>query len=359
MAIVNDDHGFQLDVQPPVPVLPNISLDFNFSSMYLDELSDRTIDKRFYKTFEAGYESVKDGTTWGLVYFNETFTQSLLSLLTIGSLDAEDKEHSKIHVYMDNTNSQISVTLGFELLRGLERFLVQLVTIPQDTLNVTLDMSRLVFPLEFEEPVYGTTDSSFTEFMAPGVILTITYFMAVGLTALSFIIERKEGLLDRSWVAGVQSSEVMLAHLATQMLVMLVQIALILVFMFPVFQLPCEGNMIWVVLISVLQGFCGMTFGLMTSAISNDENTAIMMALGIFYPLILLSGIVWPIEGMPTGLRYVSYILPQTYACNSIRAILYKGWDITYSTVYLGYLITTAWLFIHLAITLIAIRIRK
>ncbi|KAK3868440.1 hypothetical protein Pcinc_026167 [Petrolisthes cinctipes] len=255
--------------------------------------------------------------------------------------------------------SQISVTLGFELLRGLERFLVDLVKIPQDTLNVTLDMSRLVFPLEFEEPVYGSTDSSFTEFMAPGVILTITYFMAVGLTALSFIIERKEGLLDRSWVAGVQSSEVMLAHLATQMLVMLVQIALILVFMFSVFQLPCEGNMIWVVLISILQGFCGMTFGLMTSAISNDENTAIMMALGIFYPLILLSGIVWPIEGMPTGLRYVSYILPQTYACNSIRAILYKGWDITYSTVYLGYLITTAWLFIHLAITLIAIRIRK
>lgn len=53
----------------------------------------------------------------------------------------------------------------------------------------------------------------------------------------------------------------MLAHLMTQMLVMLVQIALILVFMFPVFQLPCEGSMVWVVFLSVLQGFCGMTFG--------------------------------------------------------------------------------------------------
>ena len=61
--------------------------------------------------------------------------------------------------------------------------------------------------------------------------------------------------------AGVQSSEVMVAQLTTQMLVMLVQIALILVFMFPVFQLPCKGSMLWVVLLSVLQGFCGMTFG--------------------------------------------------------------------------------------------------
>lgn len=43
----------------------------------------------------------------------------------------------------------------------------------------------------------------------------------------------------------------------------------------------------------------------MTSAISNDENTAIMMALGIFYPLLLLSGIVWPIQGIPVALRWV------------------------------------------------------
>ena len=60
--------------------------------------------------------------------------------------------------------------------------------------------------------------------MAPGVILSITYFMAVGLTALSFIIERKEGLLDRSWVAGVTATEVMLAHVVAQFVVMVVQV---------------------------------------------------------------------------------------------------------------------------------------
>ena len=48
--------------------------------------------------------------------------------------------------------------------------------------------------------------------------------MAVGLTALSFIIERKEGLLERSWVAGVTAFEVMLAHVVGQFIVMLVQV---------------------------------------------------------------------------------------------------------------------------------------
>ncbi|GFQ96948.1 hypothetical protein TNCT_84901, partial [Trichonephila clavata] len=49
---------------------------------------------------------------------------------------------------------------------------------------------------------YMELDPNFTEFMAPGMILGITYMMAVGLTAMSVIIEKKEGLLDRSWIAG-------------------------------------------------------------------------------------------------------------------------------------------------------------
>lgn len=356
MSIVNLDQGYQIDNN-----FLDIHINFNFSYLYLDELNEKTITKRFYDTFEEGYAAVEDGTTWGLIFCDEAFTKGFLAFYGTTKLPGvsdDDKAHAKINIFMDNTNSQISATLGFSLLTSLERFMERVIEEVEEK-NITVNTSKLALPIEFHEPVYGSTSASFTEFMAPGVILTITYFMAVGLTALSFIIERKEGLLDRSWVSGVQSSEVMLAFLATQMLVMLVQITLILVFMFPVFQLPCEGSMVWVVLLSVLQGFCGMTFGLMTSAVSNDENTAIMMALGIFYPLLLLSGIVWPIEGIPKALRYVSYILPQTYACEAIRAILYKGWDITYPAVYLGYLVTVAWLFIHLIIALIAIRIRK
>ena len=104
--------------------------------------------------------------------------------------------------------------------------------------------------------------------------------MAVGLTALSFILEKREGLLDRSWVtgnkivmfyflksakkfyiSGVTPFEVVLAHLVTQTGILIVQITLILVFMFPVFNIPCEGNIFWVILMSFLQGLCGMCFG--------------------------------------------------------------------------------------------------
>ena len=68
-------------------------------------------------------------------------------------------------------------------------------------------------------------------------------------------------------------------------------------------QVPARGPMVWVVTITILQGICGMAFGLLVSALCDNEQDAIQLALGSFYPNLLLSGIIWPLEGMPQYLR--------------------------------------------------------
>ena len=62
---------------------------------------------------------------------------------------------------------------------------------------------------------------------------------------------------------------------------------------------------------------------------------AIQLALGSFYRNLLLSGIIWPLEGMPQVLRYLSYILPQTFACEAMRGILSRGWGLGWMQVQL------------------------
>ena len=150
------------------------------------------------------------------------------------------------------------------------------------------------FPIKFDAPVYGVKSPSFTEFMAPGVLLSIAFLAAVALTALAFVMERKEGLLERSLVAGVSSYEFLFSHVLTQLLVLLVQITLLLMFTFWVFRIPFAGPFIWVILLTLLQGACGMAYGLMISAICKEENSATMLALGSFYPNLLLSGTIEP-----------------------------------------------------------------
>src|SRR3989442_14552553 len=100
--------------------------------------------------------------------------------------------------------------------------------------------------MKFHGPVHGIKEPSFQEYMAPGLILTMLIFSAVGLTGLSLILERREGLLERSLVAGIQSWEFAISHICTQVFVLIVQVALMLVVTFHVFNLLNNGSLIWV-----------------------------------------------------------------------------------------------------------------
>ena len=100
-------------------------------------------------------------------------------------------------------------------------------------------------PLVFEEPVYGNHELTFTDFMAPGIILTIVHSMALGYSAMIIIMERNEGLLDRTWVAGVTPGEFALAHFLVSLVVNLLQVIVTLVFMILVFQVNIEKVVKW------------------------------------------------------------------------------------------------------------------
>nr|AHK05671.1 ATP-binding cassette transporter sub-family H 88708 [Tigriopus japonicus] len=331
----------------------------NLSCRYLSYIDEAIIRPKFFDSLEEAELAAKRGQHWGVMHFKQNYTLALferlfgLALANPEKLTNETLDLSEIHVSLDMTNQQVGYTIQLRLSEAYEKFAQSLL----NSCNFPKELASL--PIAFEEPIYGSNEPTFTEFMAPGVILSITYFMAVGLTALSFIIERKEGLLDRSWVAGVTATEVMLAHVVAQFVVMVVQVALVLVFMIYVFNVPAEGPLIWIILLTIFQGICGMSFGLVISAVCDNEQDAIQLALGSFYPNLLLSGIIWPLEGMPEGLRYLSYILPQTYACEAMRGILSRGWGIEWMQVYRGYLVTFAWTIFMLILSAVLLKIRR
>jgi ABC-type multidrug transport system permease subunit len=84
-----------------------------------------------------------------------------------------------------------------------------------------------------------------------------------------------------------------------------------------------------------------------------------MLSLGSFYPYLILSGIIWPLEGMPFGMRQFSYFLPQTLSVLSIRNIMLKGWSFFHTYVWLGFLSTIAWIVIFIIMATIISSLRN
>merc|ERR1719394_1893071 len=120
-------------------------------------------------------------------------------------------------------------------------------------------------PIVFDKPVYGSEELTFTDFMVPGIILTIVHSMALAFSAMLIIIERNEGLVERTWVAGVNPSEASLAHFLSSCVINLVQVLLTLGFMLIAFQMRVEGSYLLLFLLTLLQGVAGTTIGLVIS----------------------------------------------------------------------------------------------
>lgn len=126
--------------------------------------------------------------------------------------------------------------------------------------NINPSLGRI--PVRFNDPIYGTKTPNFTDFAAPGVILTIIFFLSVALTSGAMLIERNEGMLERCLVSGITGIEILFSHVATQFVIMCGQTTFVLIFSFSIFGLTLMGEISWVIALTILTGLCGMCFGM-------------------------------------------------------------------------------------------------
>ncbi|XP_037028450.1 ABC transporter G family member 20-like [Bradysia coprophila] len=323
------------------------------SCRYLSLLNPSYL-RQYHNDSESAIEAVKTGQAWAAIYFNANFSVAMVGRMLLGRTASDEVlDQSEIQMWFDLSNQQISSLMNRDIQMTYLDF-------SQGLLKDCDNNPKLGnVPIRTNEPIYGSSTSTFTDFAVPGIVLTIIFFLAVALTATTLIVERAEGLWDRSWVAGVSSSEILFSQVITQFVAMCGQTALVLIFVLVVFRISCIGSTFLAIGITLLQGMNGMCFGFLISAICETEHSAFPLAIGSFYPIMLLSGVVWPIEGMPLILRYISYFLPLTQATTAFRSVLARGWGLCEPEVYLGYISTVSWIILFLVITLVVLKYKR
>ncbi|MNL07690.1 Inner membrane transport permease YbhS [compost metagenome] len=93
------------------------------------------------------------------------------------------------------------------------------------------------------------------------------------------------------------------------------------------FGMPLRGLGVMLMLSSFVFVCCTVGIGLLISTLAKDQQQSMMGGFLYLFPSVLLSGLVFPIENMPWGLRIFSYINPLTYFIELLRNIMLKGGD--------------------------------
>ncbi|PSN57701.1 hypothetical protein C0J52_00297 [Blattella germanica] len=325
------------------------------SCRYLRTLEIQTTLKltRFKRERDA-LDLVKRGKSWGVLHFNSNYSESMKQRVLKG-YDVTKKElaDSQLVVRLDMTNQHISYMIKKNLYDAYVEMITNLL------INCSIDPRVLNYPLKMHEPIYGPRNPNFTDFSAPGLITSLVFFLGVALAISSLLAERRDGLLQRCLVLGVTPFEILISLSTSQFLLLLLQIAMVLIFAFPVFNLILKGSILLLILLILLIGINGKAFGYTVASLVDSDRTATYVAMGSFLPMLLLCGICWPIEGMHYILRIISNILPLTFITESLRAIMGRGWDLQHKTVWVGFVSTLGWTVMFLIMSILLLKFKK
>ncbi|XP_063369058.1 ABC transporter G family member 20-like [Cydia amplana] len=326
-----------------------------FSCQYLDFFAKRQPNLIYYPTKEAVMDAAYHGKCRVVLVFQSNFSASLMDRLRDPRHATDiDLYNSDIEVHLDDTDKQVQWMLARDVQLSFgeaTQNLAKTCKLPTRLLSIPVYIN--------EPPIYGVSSPEMTDFAGPGVILTIVFFLAVALTTSSMLAERNEGILERSLVSGITGTEILFSHVCIQMFMMMTQAAVVLFIGFLFFDLTNNGPLGWIILLTVLNGFCGMTFGFFVSCLCDTERTATFIALGSFLPMMLLCGIVWPIEALHECLQWIAYVLPLTKSTESLRSMLQRGWTINMPMVYNGFLSTGIWIALYLIGSILLIKFKK
>lgn len=99
--------------------------------------------------------------------------------------------------------------------------------------------------------------------------------------------------------------------------------------------------------------------GFLLGSVCTEEIQAAILAMAAFFPNFLLSGLVWPVEGMPEILQKIVQVFPCTLSAESVRSITSRGWEFTHPNVWPGFVILTAYIIGYFLLTILFHKIFK
>lgn len=155
-----------------------------------------------------------------------------------------------------------------------------------------------------------------------GVILTMTMVL---FTAVAIVRERERGNLEFLITTPVGTLELMLGKLLPYVLIGLLQVTLVLIVGHLLFGVPFRGQLTDLYAAALVFIAASLALGLLISTLASSQFQAMQMTFFFFLPSILLSGFMFPFDGMPRPAQLIAEILPLTHFVRMVRGIMLRG----------------------------------
>ena len=239
-----------------------------------------------------------------VVVFSENFYENMVHTGT-----------SQIQLLTDGTdpNSAKSVvSYATSIIAGYQQELFELQKVP---FQITPEVKLLYNP-----QMKGAYN------FVPGVMGMILMLICAMMTSISIAREKETGTMEVLLVSPVKPIYIILAKAVPYFVLSLVNLTSILLLSVFLLGVPVAGNLIWLILLSFVYIFVNLSLGLVISSVVNSQLMALLISgMVLMLPVIMLSGMMFPIENMPVIFQWISQIIPAKWFIIGVKKIMIKG----------------------------------
>lgn len=165
----------------------------------------------------------------------------------------------------------------------------------------------------------------------PGIMGMIFILICAIMTSVSIVSEKESGTMDLLLVSPARPGTIIFGKLVPYFILSCIILAIMLVMAYTVLELPVSANIINVVVISLVYIILSLSIGLLVSTIANTQLTALIVSAVVFMlPVIMLSGMIFPIDNMPAILQGISCVIPARWYTEAMRKLMIQQLDISH-----------------------------
>lgn len=165
----------------------------------------------------------------------------------------------------------------------------------------------------------------------PGVMGMILMLICAMMTSIAIVREKENGTMEILLVSPMKPIYIILSKVTPYFTLSMINLITILLLSVYVLGVPVAGSLVLLLFVSVIFILLALSLGLLISNVVNTQVAAMLVSgMGLMMPVMLLSGLIFPVESMPFPLQCLSALVPARWYVDAIRKIMIQGAEIQY-----------------------------
>jgi len=166
--------------------------------------------------------------------------------------------------------------------------------------------------------------------IVPGVMGMVLMLICALMTSVSIAREKEMGTMEVILVSPMPPILIILSKVVPYFVISVINFTTVLIIAVTALEVPVNGSLALLYFVSIIFIFVALSLGLLISSIADKQQVAMLIsAMGLMMPVVMLSGLMFPIENMPVALQAIAQIIPAKWYITAIRDIMIKGLGIS------------------------------